>query len=210
MEEQIGRIINKLQILKELDKTFQVFGADCHQYKFNPCKSEEELISFERENKITLPLGYRMFLKEIGNGGAGPYYGLEPLENGREVDLDHIDGKDLLDLSKPFRYSDHWNIDFDALGEITDDNYEEIETFLIENYYDNKYVDGLLRICNFGCGVRINLVVNGSEKGKVWIDDRVNNNGLFFDCYFGNEDKLEFLDWYELWLDQSIAEQNCD
>ncbi len=113
-------------------------------HKFNSCKSEKELINFEKENKITLPLGYRTFLKQIGNGGAGPYYGLEPLESGREVDLDYKNGKDLLDLSKPFPYSESWNIDFDKVEKITDENNE----------------------------------------------------------------KLEFLDWYELWLDKSIEEKN--
>jgi hypothetical protein len=45
---------------------------------------------FEMANRIRLPEDYRRFLSAVGNGGAEPFYGLEPLSNfGR-------------DLSKPF------------------------------------------------------------------------------------------------------------
>ena len=61
-----------------------------------------------------------------------------------------------------------------------------------------------MRISNFGCGVIINLVVKGPEYGYIWADDRVNNNGIFPDRYFGNTEKLTFLGWYELWLEKAL------
>ena len=203
-EEQIFRIKEKLNRLKKADQDYEIFGSDTHEYNLNPTKTEEELIKFETENQITLPEEYREFLLYVGNGGAGPYYGLELLENGREIDLDYIDGKDLIDLSKPFPFTEHWNIEFE---EMNDDNFEEIEEQKNENYYDNKFVSGLLRISNFGCGVRMNIVVNGKEKGNIWVDDRVNENGIFPDPYFDITDKITFLDWYELWLDISLKEK---
>ena len=204
-ETQIIRIKEKLTKLKNSDQDFEIFGSDTHEYNLNPTKTEFEIEKFETENQITLPEDYREFLLHIGNGGAGPYYGLEPLEAGREVDLDYKDGKDLIDLSKPFPFTEHWNVEFE---EINDDNYEEIDQQKIENYYDNKFVSGLLRISNFGCGVRMNIVVNGNEKGNIWVDDRVNENGLFPDPYFEQTEKITFLDWYELWLDKSLEEKN--
>lgn len=204
-EKQISQIKDKLNRLKEADQDYEIFGSHYHEYNLNPTKSEEELVKFETENQIKLPEEYREFLLYVGNGGAGPYYGLEPLENGREVDLDYIDGKDLIDLSKPFPFTEHWNVDFE---EINDDNYEEIEEQKNENYYDNKFVNGLLRISNFGCGVRMNIVVNGKEKGNIWVDDRVNGNGIFPDPYCNITDRITFLDWYELWLDISLKEKN--
>ncbi len=210
MKEQLDRIINKLKMLRELDKSFHIFGSKIHKYKFNSCKSEEELRFFEKENNIILPLGYREFLKYIGNGGAGPYYGLEALENGRYVDLDYKKEENLIDLSKPFEFTESWNFDFTELEEMdskTEEDEEKIERYLYENYYHNKFINGLLRISNFGCGVSINLVVNGKEKGKIWVDDRANDNGIYPDHYFENDEKLNFLDWYELWLDNSISEK---
>lgn len=61
-------------------------------------------------------------------------------------------------------------------------------------------------IVNFGCGVLINFVVNGFFYGEIWVDDRNNDNGVYFDFYFGNEECLGFFEWYELWLDKFIEE----
>lgn len=199
----LDRIKNKLSLLKSLDKGFEIFGSRKHNYQFNKVKSEKQLIRFEKENGITLPIEYREFLKHIGNGGAGPYYGLERLENGREVDLDYPTKMDLIDLSKPFPFTKHWNVEF---GEITEENYEAIEERKVDEYYANRFINGLLRIANFGCAVSMNLVVNGKEKGNVWVDDRGNDNGLFPDPYFVTDRRLSFLEWYELWLDKSIEE----
>ncbi len=142
-------------------------------------------------------------MKQLGNGGAGPYYGLEPIENGKYVDLDYKDDKNLIDLSKPFPFTEHWYVEFE---EFTDENYDEIDELMGKTYYANEFVNGLLRISNFGCGVSFNVVVNGIEKGNIWVDDRVNQNGLFPDPYFETNEKLDFLEWYELWLDKSITE----
>ena len=73
-------------------------------------------------------------------------------------------------------------------------------------YFSDKWLQGLLRICNYGCGLSLNLVVNGSEYGHIWVDDRGNDGGLYPDNHFGQTGRTKFLDWYELWLDQSLEE----
>ncbi|MEN7551093.1 SMI1/KNR4 family protein [Rapidithrix thailandica] len=196
---QLKRIKIKLSELKQLDKKFEIFGAFDHKYQFNLPKTEAELTEFESKYGIVLPSGYREFLKEIGNGGAGPYYGLEPLENSIFADLDHMDEKDVLNPSKPFLLEDAWNLDFE---EATEEEILQAE----EKYFDNQWVNGLLRISNYGCGVSLNIVVNGADYGNIWVDDRVNGGGIYPDSFFDQEDKTNFLEWYELWLDQSIYE----
>lgn len=52
--------------------------------------SEPDLSAFESCHRVRLPTDYRYFLARVGNGGAGPFYGLEPL------------GTFGYDLSKPF------------------------------------------------------------------------------------------------------------
>ena len=195
--DKINRIIKKISQLKNIDTNFEVFGSKRHKYEFNKTLSEKEIIKFENENGILLPKGYKMFLNMIGNGGAGPYYGLEPLENGKYSDLDYKNKDDLIDLSKSFLHTEHWNID---LGEYNGKEYEKKET----EYFDNKWINGLLKISNFGCGISLCLVVNGKEYGNIWVDDRCNDQGLYPAPYFKSKTKLSFLDWYELWLDIEI------
>jgi len=56
-----------------------VFGAGEHEFKLNPPRSEAEVTAFEAKHGIRLPGDYRQFIAEIGNGGAGPYYGVSQL-----------------------------------------------------------------------------------------------------------------------------------
>ncbi len=192
---QLNRIKKKLRELKRLDKDYSVFGAEKHKYKLNPLLNEKTIEQFEEEFNIRLPEGYRSFLKELGNGGAGPYYGLEPLENGRYADLDYKPPKDLINPALPFVHTEAWNL---ANGEINEDNETE--------YFDKKWVNGLLRVSNYGCAISINLVINGMEYGNMWVDDRGNDGGIFPDPFFKPDSRVDFLEWYELWLDQSLGE----
>ncbi|OGC30268.1 hypothetical protein A2232_01065 [candidate division WOR-1 bacterium RIFOXYA2_FULL_46_56] len=54
-------------------------GIDRHQFKMDPPLTELQAAAFEKEHSIALPSDYRSFLLEVGNGGAGPYYGILPL-----------------------------------------------------------------------------------------------------------------------------------
>lgn len=80
--------------------------------------------------------------------------------------------------------------------------YEKFE----EEYFSDKWETGILRLCNYGCGVSLNLVVNGLEKGNIWVDDRGNDGGIYPDPYFEQKERTKFLDWYLLWLNLSLSE----
>ena len=199
MDRAFPRIKAKLAELKQRDNGLRVFGATTHQYGLNRVIAENTLDSFERTHDIRLPEGYRDFLLTIGNGGAGPYYGLVPLEYSLSSDIDSLSRIPEISPSKPFRFTEAWNMEFD--DSMDEEEYYEQKD---EIYFDNKWADGLLRIANFGCGVSFNLVVSGPEYGHIWIDDRCNEQGIYPDPYFGNRDHIDFLNWYELWLDQSL------
>jgi hypothetical protein len=85
---------------------------------------------------------------------------------------------------------------------------EELEEQLFNQKWEliggEEHDYGRLYTADFGCGVMISLVVNGSEKGYMWTDDRTNDAGLYPSTELGNKEKLTFLDWYELWLEQSL------
>ena len=63
------------------DGTREIFGSSKHGYKLNPTVTQEEVRRFEARWHLTLPDEYVFFLTKVGNGGAGPYYGLDSLEN---------------------------------------------------------------------------------------------------------------------------------
>lgn len=200
MTNQIDKIKTKLSELKSQDTNFKIFGSIKHQYKLNETKNESELASFETKYGILLPLGYRQFLMNIGNGGAGPFYGLESIENALCVDLDKKDFNNQIDPGVDFPHIEAWNMEFE------DD--EEHASLIGRDkiYFDKKWITGVLRICNYGCGVFINMVVKGPEYGNIWVDERCNDGGIYPDQNFGNEHNIGFLDWYELWLDNSLIE----
>jgi hypothetical protein len=207
MDEQLEKIKNKLELLRKLDKRCSLFGSSTHRYQLNPPLSIENVRRFELEQSITLPTDYVKFFTIIGNGGAGPFYGLEPIENSLFDDLDYKRPDSLLNPAKPFLHSKPWNLDFEP----TVDEEENEEEYQIqfdqfqEKYYDREQMNGVIAICNYGCAVNLHLVVNGQEYGHIWTDDRGSNNGIYPSHELGNKEKITFLNWYELWLDNSLS-----
>ena len=70
------RILKLLEQAKAKDPDFVRFGAYSHRYKLFPPAREETIQRFEAQEGIRLPEEYRDFQLFVGNGGAGPYYGL--------------------------------------------------------------------------------------------------------------------------------------
>ena len=198
--ERIEQIRTKIENLKKLDKKYSTFGSNRHKYELNKTKSESELREFETNNSIILPTEYREFIKLIGNGGAGPYYGLEKLEKGNYADLDSGGSGEKIDLSKPFQFTEKWNLNNnqfkDEKGEIRHDLKDT-------EYFKPDWANGMMRIANFGCGVSINLIVNGDEYGNIWADDRCNDQGIL-PFQPNNRNRIQFFDWYEQWLNSSL------
>lgn len=122
----------------ELKKSVDAAGLD-----FGACPTESEILAFEVRNGIRLPTNLRRFLLEVGNGGPGPGYGLEPLDLGASIDS--------LAFEFPLREAWIWDGDPDA-----DDN--EIE----------RCFRGSLKLGTEGCGMDWHLIITGSERGRVW------------------------------------------
>ena len=203
MNQQLQRIQEKLAQLKVFDAKNQLFGAQRHQYQLNPPLSMDAIRQFEAQYHVILPLEYVSFLTELGNGGAGPFYGLEPFERAIFVDLDYPNPTNLLAPNLPFPHHQAWNEVF-----VPTCDEEEDEAEFERQYFEfhRHQMDGVLAISNFGCGVSINLVVNGTEYGYIWTDDRGNDGGIYPSHELENLEKVTFLDWYELWLDNSLQE----
>lgn len=216
MKGQIENIKTKLEQLRQLDKDLRLFGASTHQYKINPTLSLEHIRAFETAHKVELPRGYVAFLTRLGDGGAGPFYGVQTLEESRSHYYDNSPQAEhvYFDLSQPFPHTEPWNVAeelaelYEQIEEANEQGDEELEEKLFDKKWEliggEEHDYGRLQTTNYGCGLTISLIVNGSEKGTMWTDDRTNDGGLYPTTELGNKEKITFLDWYELWLDQSL------
>jgi len=208
---KILQLKEKLTKLAILDATFQVFGSESHQYQFKPCLSNKDIQVFESRYSITLPSEYRNFLLEVGNGGAGPGYGLYGLAGieSEDVTPEKPYRENYEILSKPFPLTEAWN-DLDLIANN-------------DAYLDNKFIQGTLTITNYGCGIYAMLVITGEQSGNIWIDDRTNDNGIYpaslsfchsfhdaepddSNVNSDEEQPLSFYDWYEDWLNRSLEQ----
>jgi hypothetical protein len=71
-------LLEKLAELAQLDRQCLAFGASGHRYQFGPRVAEKSVVQRERELGVELPLELRTFYLTVGDGGAGPNYGLLP------------------------------------------------------------------------------------------------------------------------------------
>jgi hypothetical protein len=197
MVERVNRIARKLDLLAAKDNRFLVPGAGSHRYQMRPPLSEARVSRIEKRIKIRFPEEYRLFVTRVGEGGAGPYYGVLALDsNAGEVIVE--DEK----VRKPFRWTEAFNpYDWEdpaADEDVLCDGDEEYGVGVM------LFAPGALCICNFGCGIRFFLVVNGSSVGEVWRDSQIEGKGFSPEC--GADGKhLGFFDWYEGWLDKALS-----
>lgn len=198
--EQIQRIKAKLTTAQKADQELKVFGAESHQYRINPPAPEREVSAFEERFSLDLPECYRSFLTSLGNGGpsyrgsaAGPFYGIYPLGQG----VDELAERPASHLNKPAivhpaMTDEEWATLIERIkddDEISDEGYEEER----ENIYG-----GLLPIGSQGCSCIHALVLNGPHAGRVVnLDLDLQRPKFAFE--------MNFLDWYERWLDEVIA-----
>ncbi|MFD9981491.1 SMI1/KNR4 family protein [Streptomyces massasporeus] len=83
MDSRISRIRSKLAKMPyQVQRSHSVCGEG-HHFRLGPRISSSEADAFEAEHHILLPAAYREFLIELGGRGAGPFYGLLPLEKCR-------------------------------------------------------------------------------------------------------------------------------
>jgi hypothetical protein len=197
--EELASVPARLERIANQPDWNRVFGATDHCYILNNPLSETEILAFEGVHQVSLPTDYRFFLRYLGNGGAGPDYGIFGLGTWEEdktwVGEDWLVGK----LAEPFPHSTIWNpVPFDP---DKDDPGDDILDGIEEEYFASRFVNGSIPISTLGCGIWYRLIVAGPEYGHVWLDRRVDWRGLLP----VQQTECGFSQWYLKWL--SEAEQ---
>lgn len=186
-DEQIQRIVQKMELVRAKDADFTVFGASSHKYRMKSPISIDEVEAFERRNRVSIPQEFKLFLTSVGNGGAGPYYGIYSLGSNEDIYL-----------SEPCRLHPG----------MTDEEWEELVRFdrdgVSDEQYDEEYdalFQGMLSLGTQGCTYEMMLIVNGEYRGRiVYIDGDLQKPFFTYEKHF--------LDWYERWLDEIIKGYN--
>ncbi|MGW1362909.1 SMI1/KNR4 family protein [Streptomyces chartreusis] len=83
MDSRIPRIRSKLAKMQYQAQRSHSACEERHQFRLGPRLNSSEAEAFETKRHIALPAAYRTFLIELGGNGAGPFYGLLPLDECR-------------------------------------------------------------------------------------------------------------------------------
>ena len=206
---QAERIKIKLNLAKNTDTFFEVFGADAHKYRLDPPIDIKEVETFEKGYNISLPDGYKIFLTQIGNGGnerksqvgnsgAGPNYGIYKLGHKYQFFMGNSAFPALEYLAKePFFNSETTKEGWEKISEnmpegITDDEYNKT--------FERVYA-GILTVGACGCAGYMGIMLSGENAGRVvYTYDEIEYCPQF-------AEETNFLDWYENWLDSIISGQ---
>ena len=205
MKPKLDEIRKILANLRRAGNGAGVFGAGSHGFRLNPLVASQDLRAFEQKHAVRLPGDYREFLLNVGNGGAGPFYGLFPL--GRhdsdcgEGFVDQVEGDGMTGvLRQPFPHVEAWQPP--PHPEVGDDEDAAMEAY-DAIVYAPELVNGAVPICHAGCALRYWLVVTGPLAGDVWYDRRTEGGGLEPVRLAGGR-RAGFLDWYGRWLDDAL------
>ncbi|MCO1656814.1 SMI1/KNR4 family protein [Pseudonocardia humida] len=157
------------------DPGLRRFGAAEHHYALRPPLDGAAVAAFEARHAVVLPTEYRRFLLEVGSCGAGPHYGLYPLDGSGMEPVDLAERELPGHLATSFPHTEAWN----PAGTMSE-----------QEYSADGRTTGSLVVCHFGCGALYRLVVTGPARGQVWFDDRCSAAGLTpgpgFDRWYGD------------------------
>nr|WP_302601053.1 SMI1/KNR4 family protein [uncultured Acetatifactor sp.] len=188
------RILKLLEQAKAKDPDFERFGAYSHQYRLAAPASEEQILKFEEQQGIRLPEEFRDFLLHVGNGGAGPYYGLYGIRDLGDGLHDSHGARIYRVQEEPVIYpkmsDEEWN-------RMTAPESRQGDS-MGKGGEAHPYV-GVLPIGSQGCTLMTGLMLAGPYRGQVVYCDEDYCGPPFFVREKG------FLSWYERWLREVIA-----
>lgn len=215
----VTRVREGLAELGRLDPGYRLFGASTHRYALAPPVEPQLVEAVETALGAPLPEGYGRFLTELGDGGAGPYYGVLPLEGsvlraaamtGRRVPKgtpasELVEGLPAFVRDFPLEA----DVDFaEVVGAPTDwdeqvalleadPDYEARWDELRDEHRASPFDGGWIPISDYGCGDLLFLVLRGPRRGTVWANGLDSATGLY-------SLEVGFEELYERWLGDAL------
>ncbi|MEV0405088.1 HEAT repeat domain-containing protein [Actinoallomurus sp. NPDC050550] len=178
--ERLGRVAAKLEGLRARSRPDVRISQ---RYVLKPALAEDAVIAFEERHGVRLPEEYRAFVTTLGNGGAGPYRGLEPLDPDRH----HVSLMEGFPFHPEEFVGPAWTRGHgpDALS---------CGTLWLNRQYDEewRYHDP--------AEIWTLLVVSGPGRGRMVVVEKDND---FFDPIY--HPARDFIAWYEDWLDREVS-----
>lgn len=208
LTDRINAILDKLEAARRIPDAVSWLGVEKHQFRLRPPLPEAALTAFEQRQGIQLPEDYRAFLLLAGDGGAGPYYGIEPLSEWANTFEEEAEQPGF--LASPCPLTDGaavrqaWRAAVQRSerrrrGELQPGAPPTDPWGGILPCRWSEWGRGTLHLCDQGCTYSSRLIVAGEARGRIVnLDEQ-----LWNPPYFARD--ASFLDWYERWLDQVLS-----
>jgi hypothetical protein len=192
-------VIDALERARRLDAKLWGFGAEAHGYRLVTRLPKTDVDAACQAYGIDLPEAYRAHVETVGNGGAGPGYGLQRfgfLKTHRDVPRAVREGAMKTVVSTPHMtikrptYYDEAGQEIDAFDLAFWSSIERhaasgdpgpaclARPFTFVGPFDVEvdgeddapsFDDGSWPLCDYGCGMTARLVLNGTFAGQVWV-----------------------------------------
>lgn len=201
------KIVEILERAHEIDKNCEMFGAENHQYRLEPPVPESFVREVEEKCGLSLPQDYRRFITQVGDGGAGPDYGIcrfrdfwkRGCAQSHNIFAERERENYRYHLTRPF--SVRAMLPEEAACSATGN--PEHYALHPERYYifdlpeeddDSRWsTDGFLELGTRGCQWDYGIALNGEHRGRVFTTD--NEGGYLLEAHCFEEFYRSWLDW---------------
>ncbi len=193
--KEVERILEQA---RRMDPKLELFGVSDHQYRLGSPVDLSFVLSIEEEYHFRFPEDYVQFITEVGDGGAGPGYGLyafgfyqtEP-KSSRDAKIrdSYLRGLSREPRLLPLEPDD---LKYSCISE---DEYKQNpeKYFVTGNFnWDNDTPYGFFHLGTYGCACDYGLITAGERRGQVFRYD--------VECGFELE-ACSFQAFYQEWLD---------
>lgn len=195
--EEVIKILRQAQCI---DSKFEIFGASTHRYRLNPPIRASFVRRAEEKYGFVLPEDYFRFITEVGDGGAGPDYGIKPFVNmlmeGKSPRSEKFREAYLYSLAKLFvpRQMMPDEVEDYAIATIEAYKRNPDRYFVYEKMDENDLcgTDGFYILGTHGCQWDFGLVLSGEKRGQVFDTDNEGAYGFI---------SGSFDEFYQNWLD---------
>ena len=207
-----AQILKILRKTKCIDTKYEMFGASKHRYRLNSPLKESFVHRIEEKYGFTLPEDYFRFITKIGDGGAGPAYGINPFidfiienktYNKNYPYVDKYIESYRHSLAKPFTPRQMMSDEVEDYAIATIKAYEQNPEnyFIYETSDDNDLCDtnGFFVLGTHGCQWDFGLITAGEKRGQIFDTDNEGAYGFV---------AASFDEFYQNWLEEISDTEN--